>query len=94
MATTGSFKAICPKCQRERRQDAYSRKALARLLRTGGEIEARCFDCEMTWPLTLPERASLAEWLGLIQRAPRKRRARGRRASRASKAKPAPGGAA
>lgn len=94
MATTGSFRSICPKCRRERRQDAYSRKALGRLLRAGGEIEARCFDCEMTWPLSLPERATLAEWLGLIKRAPRKRRGSGRRSSRTGKRKPAPAGGA
>lgn len=92
MATTGSFKSTCPKCRRERRQDAYSRKALGRLLRTGGEIEARCFDCEMTWPLSLSERATLAEWLGLIKRTPRRRRGSGRRGSGAGKRKSAPGG--
>ena len=85
MATTGSFKSTCPKCRRERRQDAYSRKALARLLQIGGDIEARCFDCEMTWPLSSTERANLADWLGIVRYPPRKRRGAGRRARQPGK---------
>ena len=87
MATTGSFRATCPKCQRERRQDAYTRKALARLLRAGADIEARCFGCEMTWPLSSAEKASLADWLGVIAYALRKRRSTGRRPKRPGRRK-------
>jgi hypothetical protein len=60
MRSTGSFKSAYPKCQRERRQEWYSRATLSHLLAAGDIIEAYCFTCEERWPIGISERAGLA----------------------------------
>jgi len=55
------FTSLCPKCKRERPQDAYTRSALLELLDARRAIEARCVTCNETWLISEQERTGIAK---------------------------------
>jgi hypothetical protein len=44
-------------------QPGYARDELVQLLRAGAEIEASCYSCDESWPISVEERADLARLL-------------------------------
>jgi hypothetical protein len=63
MNEAAAFASECPKCGHERLQPAYARDELVQLLRSGAEIEATCYSCDESWPISVEERADLARLL-------------------------------
>jgi hypothetical protein len=57
------FSSECPRCNQERVQTAYSRGELLQLLGAGAEIGAYCMSCDREWPISVEERADLAQAL-------------------------------
>jgi hypothetical protein len=55
------FVSICPRCKRERAQDALTIADLVRLLNGGYPIEAYCGSCDEFWPISLQKRIELGE---------------------------------
>ncbi len=64
MNEAAAFASECPKCGHERPQPTYARDELVQLLRSGAEIEATCYSCDESWPISVEERADLARLLG------------------------------
>ena len=63
MSNAIPFSSECPKCNQERVQTAYCRDELLQLLSSGAEIEAYCMSCDREWPISVEERADLAQAL-------------------------------
>ena len=55
-----SFTSRCPRCQRERVIETYTRGELLRLLELGHPIEARCAECDVHWPIGAEARVQIA----------------------------------
>lgn len=55
------FSATCPKCAKVRPQRGYDANSLLRLLNGGYPVEAYCAACGVYWPISIKERATLAE---------------------------------
>lgn len=54
------FFATCPLCGQQQLQLAYTRRALAGLLKTGNIIDAYCLACDVVWQISAQERTSVA----------------------------------
>jgi len=63
-----SFTSLCPRCGHERSQDDLDRRSLRRSLALGHLIEGYCATCDDLWPISIPERASLAQALAANER--------------------------
>jgi len=58
-----AFASKCPRCGRLRSQDEFDRRSLRRSLALGHLIEGYCAGCDDLWPISLEERALLAQAL-------------------------------
>lgn len=58
------FMSPCPRCGHWCLQDSYTRRALLRLVNTGGNIQGYCIACDEFWPIDAHERHVLVSWLG------------------------------
>jgi hypothetical protein len=63
MDRTIVFVSTCPSCKRQQPQEGFTETTLRRLLEVGYPIEAYCMICAQFWPITLRERAALANTL-------------------------------
>jgi hypothetical protein len=63
MDRTIVFISTCPSCKREQLQEGFTAAALKKLLDAGYPIEAYCMICTQFWPISLRERAALANAL-------------------------------
>ncbi|HUK03029.1 MAG TPA: hypothetical protein VLW26_12195 [Steroidobacteraceae bacterium] len=59
MSDTTTFTSECPKCGHERPQPAQARDELLELIESGGDIEAYCGNCDLTWTISVEEIADL-----------------------------------
>lgn len=55
-----SFTSNCPRCQRDRVIETYTRGALLRLLDLGSPIEASCAECAAHWTVGAEARVQIA----------------------------------
>jgi hypothetical protein len=58
-----AFTSTCPRCGHERSQDEFDRRSLRRSLALGHLIEGYCARCDDLWPISIQERALLAQAL-------------------------------
>lgn len=63
MLDSFSFMSVCPRCNDVRRQGGFGPRTLLRLLQHNQPIEGYCVVCDQFWPLSLSERAALANAL-------------------------------
>jgi len=60
------FVSICPSCEREQSQDAFTVADLMRLLNGGYPIEAYCVPCDKFWSISVQERVELGEAVAVV----------------------------
>ena len=58
-----AFRSTCPRCGQERSQEDFDRRSLRRSLALGHLIEGYCPTCDDLWPVSVEERALLAQTL-------------------------------
>jgi hypothetical protein len=58
-----AFTSLCPRCGHARSQDDLDRRSLRRSLALGHLIEGYCATCDDLWPISVQERALLAQAL-------------------------------
>lgn len=58
-----AFTSLCPRCGHARSQDDFDRRSLRRSLALGHLIEGYCATCDDLWPISVQERALLAQAL-------------------------------
>jgi len=62
-----AFTSKCPRCGHERSQDDFDRRSLRRSLALGHLIEGYCDTCDDLWPISVEERALLAQALTTVE---------------------------
>ena len=60
------FSTECPKCGHDRVLTGYAPDELVELLRSGAEIEGYCSSCDVSWSISIEERADLARALSRL----------------------------